>query len=78
MFQGKSYKFFGPLKAADGNPKFVQLYVHDPHAAHDSARLRLCSLKLPSTVSPFECETLHRILQDLQVSAFQKIFPDIF
>ena len=67
IFQGKCYKLFGPLKSSHNDPKYAQIYVHDPLCERESTRLRLRFMKLPESVSAFELHTLEQILSQLQV-----------
>ena len=64
VIQGKVYYFIGPIQADEGQqPKFAQLYVHDP-TLENAARKN--NLYLPSSTSSEERRIAEDILIELQ------------
>jgi hypothetical protein len=75
IFEGKVSQMFGPLYPDDGmEPKFAQLYVHDPKTQHT---MRVKNMYLPSNLNHKQTKVITntmKILQDLlkEINPFVK------
>ena len=64
IFQGRIQTWVGPLIPSDGqNPKFAQLYVHDPSL---ESTTRFNNMVLPTNISVQERTVLQELLQRIQ------------
>ena len=64
IFEGKVCQRIGPMLPEDGEePKFAQLYVHDPATEHTS---RIKNMSLPDSMSKHEVEIITNTLLELQ------------
>ena len=64
IFEGKVSQLFGPLYPDDGTePKFAQLYVHDPATEHT---MRIKCMYLPSNLNQKQTDIITNTLKSLQ------------
>ena len=64
IFEGKVSQMFGPLQPDDGSePKFAQLYVHDPATEHT---MRIKNMCLPSHLNLKQTGLITNTLKNLQ------------
>ena len=64
VFEGKVSQMYGPLIAEEGTqPKFAQIYVHDPATQH---AIRMENLHLPEGLSQKQVKCLSNIMKKLQ------------
>ena len=64
IFEGKVSQMFGPLYPDDGKePKFAQLYVHDPATEHT---MRVKSMYIPKQLKQKQVEIITNTLKKLQ------------
>ena len=64
IFEGKVCQKIGPILPEDGEqPKFAQLYVHDPATEHTT---RIKNMSLPDSMSKHEVEIITNMLLKLQ------------
>ena len=64
IFEGKVCQRIGPILPGIGEePKFAQLYVHDPSTEHT---MRIKNMNLPKSMTKGEVETMENVLVKLQ------------
>ena len=64
VFEGKVSQMYGPLMAEEGTqPKFAQIYVHDPATQH---AIRMENLHLPEALSQKQVKCLANTMKKLQ------------
>ena len=65
IFEGKVTQLYGPLLPENGEePKFAQLYVHDPSTEHT---MRVQNMSLPTTLSKKNVEIITETVKKLQI-----------
>ena len=65
IFEGKVSQIYGPLQASpDDNPKFAQLYVHDPATEFT---IRIANMNLPKTLTSTQVEMIKKVMAKLQM-----------
>ena len=64
IFEGKVCQMYGPLLPENGEePKFAQLYVHDPSTEHT---MRVKNMCLPTSLSKSQVKIITKTMQKLQ------------
>ena len=64
IFEGKVQQFVGPIQAAEGEqPRFAQIYVHDPKL---ESSIRFQNMSIPENISTKQKEILKDVLQVVQ------------
>ena len=70
IFEGKVTQYWGPMLPDEGQePRFAQLYIHDPATEHTS---RFKNMSIPSSLSQTQITILRKTLEKLQ-----KLFKDV-
>ena len=65
IFEGKVTQLYGPLLPENGEePKFAQLYVHDPSTEHT---MRVQNMSLPTTLSKRHVQIITETIKKLQI-----------
>ena len=72
IFEGKVQQLYGPLLPENGeDPKFAQLYIHDPSTQHT---IRVKNMCLPDSLSKQHVDIITKTLQKLQ-SLIKEVNP---
>ena len=65
IYEGKVTQLYGPLLPNEGEePRFAQLYVHDPSTEHT---MRIRNMSLPTSLSKKQIDIIVKTVQKLQI-----------